>query len=255
MNIFDKRRIRLHRNRASVQIDQYDLIIKKIYQLIAERLHGHFPFILNLGAHTGQFLNLFSRYDKIINTDMSEKMLQKITGTSVACDEEFIPFKPNSFDAIISASTLHRVNDLPGSLRQIFNTLKPNGIFIGTVFGVSTLCELKESIIHTTTGSSPMVYPFIDVKDAGMLLQRAGFNMAVSDTDSLLIKYHSVEELFADLRYTGETNALQKMRKTLISKSEINKIKKRYKENFADHDNAILATLEIVTMTGMKNID
>ena len=254
MLIFNREIIKFHRNRIADKIDQRDFLIKEIYKLILENLSGDFDLILNLGSHTGQLLKLFCKYKKVIHTDISEGMLREINGIRVALDEEFIPFSSNAFDAIISVATLHRVNDLPGVLIQIFNILKKGGIFVGSLFGPSTLNELKKSIVQTNDGISPMVYPFVDVKDAGLLMQRAGFNMIVSNTENLIVNYKNVEQLFTDLRYMGETNALVKMRKNLITKTEINRIKQRYKANFAD-ENLIPATFEIVTMIGMKNVN
>ncbi|MBQ4874713.1 MAG: methyltransferase domain-containing protein [Rickettsiaceae bacterium H1] len=253
MRIFNRRAIKFHRNRAANKIDKHDFIITQIYKLISDRFHNKFDFLLNLGAHTGQLLKLFSQYDKVINSDLSESMLRNTSGINVTLDEEFIPFKSESFDGIISVATLHRINDLPGTLIQIYNILKKEGIFIATLFGPNTLRELKQSVMEKEI--SPMVYPFIDVKDAGKLMQRAGFYMSVADTENLIIKYKNIEGLFDDLRYTGETNALTQMKKTLITKTKINDIKKRYKKKFVDENGLIPATFEIVTITGMKDVD
>lgn len=34
----------------------------------------------------------------------------------VLADEEYLPFQPNTFDAVLSSMSLHWVNDLPGEL-------------------------------------------------------------------------------------------------------------------------------------------
>ena len=49
-------------------------------------------------------------------------------------------------------------------------------------------------------GASPRVTPFADVRDIGMLLQRAGFALPVTDTDRLVVRYQSPFALMDDLR-------------------------------------------------------
>ena len=58
-------------------------------------------------------------------------------------DEEALPFGQDEFDAIISSLSLHWVNDLPGALIQARRALKPDGVFLGAMFGGDTLYELR----------------------------------------------------------------------------------------------------------------
>jgi NADH dehydrogenase [ubiquinone] 1 alpha subcomplex assembly factor 5 len=58
-------------------------------------------------------------------------------------DEERLEFPENYADAIMSSLCLHWVNDLPGALVQIQRTLKPDGVFLGAMFGGETLYELR----------------------------------------------------------------------------------------------------------------
>jgi hypothetical protein len=71
------------------------------------------------------------------------------------------------------------VNDLPGTLTQIKNTLKPDGVFVGVMLGGETLNELRGALViaeqEREGGVSPHISPFAGVADCGMLLQRAGF--------------------------------------------------------------------------------
>lgn len=79
----------------------------------------------------------------------------------IVCDEEALPFAEDSHDAIMSCLSLHWVNDLPGmlfylprqasayplrsigTLIQIKRALRPDGVFIGSMFGGDTLYELR----------------------------------------------------------------------------------------------------------------
>lgn len=78
-------------------------------------------------------------------------------------DEENLPFEENSLDAVVSSLSLNWVNDLPGALIQIKNSLKPDGVFIGAMFGGDTLFELRTSLqlaeVERESGISPRVSP------------------------------------------------------------------------------------------------
>jgi SAM-dependent methyltransferase len=63
----------------------------------------------------------------------------------VLADEELIPFEEGTFDLVISNLALHWVNDLPGVLTQIRRVLKPDGLFLASMFGEETLWELRFS--------------------------------------------------------------------------------------------------------------
>ena len=86
--------------------------------------------------------------------DNSELVLEKAEGPEdravkyrkMVADEESLPFEPNSFDLIVSSLALHWVNQLPSTFSQIIKCLRPDGVFIGAVFGGDTLYELRGSL-------------------------------------------------------------------------------------------------------------
>ena len=71
---------------------------------------------------------------------------------------------------------------------------------------------MRESLLAAETelsgGASPRVAPFVDVRDAGALLQRAGFALPVADVETVTVRYAYMFGLMADLRAMGATNAL-----------------------------------------------
>ena len=99
-----------------------------------------------------------------------------------------VPLEPESIDLAVSLLSLHEANDIPGALIQIRRALRPDGLFLGAMAGGGTLAELRESLLAAETelygGASPRVAPFTDVRDAGALLQRAGFALPVADVET-----------------------------------------------------------------------
>jgi len=82
----------------------------------------------------------------LLNCDLSPAMSARARATnhqaSICCDEEFLPFKEQSLDLVISNLSLHWVNDLPGAMAQIRRALKPDGLFV-----LTTPKEISEKII------------------------------------------------------------------------------------------------------------
>ncbi len=167
-----------------------------------------------------------------------------------------MPFAENSFDLVISVGALHWVNDIKGTLIQIKKILKPDGLFIGTVFGGKTLHELRSSFekaeIAKNGGISPRISPFIDVKDAGALLSNAGFSMAVADSYIIDTEYQHPLKLMKELRGMGEANAMFASKKHLTTCSLIMQTCDNYFADFASKEQGINASFEIVTLTGWK---
>jgi len=209
---------------------------------------------LRLGAVNRRFrraLDLSSRAEVFAAI---EPLADNWTRTSPASvDEEALPFAPESFDLVVSALSLHAVNDLPGALAQIRKALKPDGLFLAALFGGATLSELRTAFAmgesEVLGGISPRVAPMADVRDLGGLLQRAGFALPVADSEKTIVRYGAFMTLVDDLRALGETNALAERSKNLLRRDVLASTLHAYAAQNADEDGRLLATFEIITLT------
>jgi len=171
-------------------------------------------------------------------------------------EEDLLGILPrNSQEAIVSCLSLHWVNDLPGTLVQIKEALKPDGLFLGAMFGGDTLFELRSALqlaeVDREGGISPHVSPMTDIKDMSNLLGRAGFTLLTVDTDEVRVGYPSMWELIEDLKDMGEGNAIMGRRHflhrdTLAAASAI------YQELHGNKDGSIPATFQVIYMVGWK---
>ena len=134
-------------------------------------------------------------------------------GLRVAADAEALPLEAGKLDLFVSMLTLHTVNDLVGALTQARLALKPDGLFLGAVFGEETLASLRQALYaaeaELTGGVSARIAPFAAVRDYGAALQRAGFALPVADIDKVKVKHGEPLKLLADLRGMGEASALK----------------------------------------------
>ncbi|MCE2993434.1 MAG: hypothetical protein ACK5WS_02460 [Alphaproteobacteria bacterium] len=134
-------------------------------------------------------------------------------------DEELLNLDVK-FDLIISNLSLHMVNDITQTLSKYKNMLNESGFFVGTLFGGNTLKSLRTFLLnaelHATHGASPRVIPFIEIKDAGTLLQRAGFKDVISDSEEVTIHYQSALQAAKHLQAIGQSNCLHQRKKTAL---------------------------------------
>ncbi len=260
--LFDRSLVQKHRERA-LRGDwaRHSFLFEEVADRLADRLLDvtqDYELALDIGSHDGALgrqIRARGLAKKLISCDMSAGMAARTSGDlAVVGDEEFLPFMEEAFDLIGSNLSLHWTNDLPGALIQLRRSLKPNGLFIGALFGLETLTELKsclmEAELEVKGGMAPRVSPFTEVRDAGSLLQRAGFALPVTDVDVITLKYQNAFALMQELRGMGETNALVERHKGFTDRKIFMRAVEMYHEKFSDEDGLIPATFQIIYMTG-----
>lgn len=260
--LFNRQRVKRHRNRAAEYFDANDFLLREMAARMGDRLpdiRRTFPVVLDLGAHNGllvDYLPESSGIETLIQADLSEEMIWEAPGLRVVADEECLPFASSRFDLVTSVGSLHWVNDLPGTLAQIRRILKPGGLLLAMLPGGETLKELRQSFeqaeLAVSGGISPRISPFVDVRDAGSLLQRAGFEMPVADSEILTVSYDNPLNLLQDMRGMGESNAMLASRKGFTRRPVLFAAMEYYQKHFKDSNGRMTATIEIVTMTGWK---
>lgn len=257
IEIFDRKKVRRNRDRCAAHFENHDFLLEWVNRNLNERLQDikhEFPMTLQIGGRGFKKEKIIDKagIDKRIVMDVAEKHLHP-DALSIQADEEFLPFVQNSFDMVISPLSLHTVNDLPGALIQINRALKPDGLFLGAILGGETLYELRHCLmqaeIEIRGGTGPHIAPFADKQQIGSLMQRARFALPVVDSEIVTVTYESVSSLMHDLRGMGENNNL-KERSSNLNKSVLNKAEEIYRTHFADDDERLRSTFEIIFMIG-----
>ncbi|MEM9530288.1 MAG: class I SAM-dependent methyltransferase [Pseudomonadota bacterium] len=97
--------------------------------------------VLEIGCGTGTTaLHHASRVARVLGTDISPKMIDIAREKARAAGADNIDFQVSSiedlepatggYDVILAHSILHLLADVPGTLRQLHNMLKPGGLLI-----------------------------------------------------------------------------------------------------------------------------
>ncbi|XP_075452174.1 arginine-hydroxylase NDUFAF5, mitochondrial isoform X1 [Ascaphus truei] len=266
LNVFDRHMKRKQKNWAASlpHSQKYDYLREEIGGRIADRVFDvtrSFPLALDIGCGRGYISQHLTKetVETLFQADLSEKALKntvqyEIPTVNIIADEECLPFKENTFDLVVSSLSLHWVNDLPRTFQEIYHVLKPDGVFIGAMFGGETLYELRCSLqlaeIEREGGFAPHVSPFTAVTDLGSLLGRAGFNMLTVDTDEIQVHYPGMFEVMEDLQGMGESNCSWN-RRSLLHRDTMLAAAAIYQEMYGE-DGSVPATFQIYYMIGWK---
>ncbi|XP_064915937.1 arginine-hydroxylase NDUFAF5, mitochondrial isoform X4 [Columba livia] len=140
---FDRRLKRKQKNWAALQAEpaKCDYLREEVGSRIADRVFDitrTFPLALDVGSGRGYIAQHLNKetIEKLIQVDIAENALKnavesEIPTVSVVADEEFLPFKEDTFDLVVSSLSLHWVNDLPRAFREDTDEIQVNypGLF------------------------------------------------------------------------------------------------------------------------------
>ena len=259
--IFDNLQIVRNRNRAAQNFQQSDFLKQLAVERLADRLdlmRRDFDTIIDVGSHGGYVARMLGGHEKlskIISLDPSQAFVEQATqhGPSSVMSVETLPDNLGTVDGIVSLLYLHQINDLPGLMKQMAATLKPDGLFFAVLFGGRTLQELRACLSaaeeEILSGISPHVAPMADIRDIGGLLGRAGLALPVADSELLTVTYSSLFKLMHDLRAMGEGNSLIGRRTSLSRRDLFLRTAEIYQERYGRDDGTIPASFELIHLT------
>jgi SAM-dependent methyltransferase len=261
--LFDRSLLRARRVRAG-KLGGSHFLLDRVAQEMSDRLatvRRRFECAVDLGTPTDAVRRAVAASGKVGSVIAADPLAGtparlRCAGSEfvVAADEEALPFREAALDLVVSALVFQFVNDLPGTLVQIRRALKPDGLLLAALAGGDTLTELRQAFAAAEAevehGVSPRIVPFADVRDLGMLLQRAGFALPVTDVDRFTVRYGAPLALMHDLRRMGAANPLVERSRRPLRRATLRRMTDIYVERFADNDGRIRATFEIVWLSG-----
>jgi SAM-dependent methyltransferase len=255
--LFNRKLLKQNRNRVLNKFAEADFIHRETAEIITQTIldcKRNFANILEIGARSGDLGKKIAQLkiaQNLIQTDLAINF-----APDLVMDDEFPCFKEQCFDLILSNLNLHFINEIPQNLVAIKKLLKPEGLFIASFFGEENLKELKNVFLQTEQeiygGITPRTAPNIDVKTAGMLLQKAGFVDVVAEKHSFEVEYFYIKKLFEDLKNMGEANILNERSRKFMTKNFLFNLTNCYQKLYCRGNKKYLATFEIIILTGWK---
>jgi NADH dehydrogenase [ubiquinone] 1 alpha subcomplex assembly factor 5 len=257
--IFSSEKLLLHKLRSRNHFENHNFLFEISANIIKDRIEFLEKNPLKIFEYNNGETFIFADYfqKNFSSTEYCIGSLSKDLNNKAtySINPEDLQLKADSFNLIIANLNLHWINNLPGFLKEVQKSLQNNGTFIGTCFGRNTLKELKQSIYMTQNELglpfSHHISPFISSEDGANLLHKAGFTFKVADYEELNVSYSNFKSLLYDLRGMGETN---NMALTLnpFNKRFLTVLEKNYYANFANADNELSATYELIILNAVK---
>ena len=247
--IFDRRARKLRLERAARQGLEHSFFGQQIADELSERLAD-----VTRGFSDVLFIGPIAAFSRTIlppgfHGQVTVAAPAAIMPAAIACEEDWLPFAPHSFDLVISGGNLDSVNDLPGALIRIRQVLRPDGLFLGTLFGAGSLTALKSAMLAADGNRvSARIHPQIDVRAAGDLLMRAGFALPVTDNHPIDVRYSTIMTLIRDLREWGATNSLSS-RQRLQGRASVTAAIARWND-MAEADGKVCERINLLQISG-----
>ena len=112
--------------------------------------------ILEIGAGNGSNINFYNNYDKLVLLDSNFDLIKQIDKSSsynlILADINYLPFKEQSFDSIVSSLVLCSVSNVNSTFKELNMVLKTKGKYFfweHTVFHKKSMIIFKSFFIYT----------------------------------------------------------------------------------------------------------
>jgi SAM-dependent methyltransferase len=247
-DLFDKQLRVLRRDRA-FRTGPELFLLDRVFDDVLDRLSfvkGSFRSALLIGCPDPGWVGRLEAAAADVTTTDPGPLFASAAGATVI-DEESPLLPEAAFDLCVAVGTLDTVNDLPGALRSIRQSLKADALLIGAMSGGETLPRLRSAMraADLVQGvAAPHIHPRIDAPSLAMLLSSAGFAMPVVDIDRAEVRYPSLGRLVSDLRAMDATNILTDRPRQPLSKAARKAAEAEFMRS--SHDGRAAETFEIL---------
>jgi malonyl-CoA O-methyltransferase len=160
----------------------------------------------------------------------------------LCADFDAMPLPAASVDLAWSNLALHCAADPMPALTELRRVPKVGGLLMFSCYGPDTLKELRSAF--AAGDDAAHVHDFIDMHDLGDMLSTCGYAEPVLDMEVITLTYADVDMLLADLRATGQVNALAGRRRGLTGKRVFSAMRAAYAK--LRRDGSLPASFEIV---------
>ena len=239
--------------------DQYEVLAtlhREIgRELIKKVVDQDCSAILDVGTGTGYLARkakFFFPEAMVVGLDFSDGMIQQARKSEehiewILADATGLPFKPHTFDVVVSNLAYQWVKNLNGAFKLSHQVLKDDGIFCSTLFGYNTLNELFATL--AACGTQPHSFRRLAAREnIEAALRSAGFREIKVDYELIKIEFSDVRNLLKWLKAIG-ANVLNN--EIFIGREFLARVDEYYRKHFPYHQ-GIAASFEVVWIFAKK---
>ncbi len=222
----------------------YNEISKNIIDSL-DILKVPFNNILQFGINDNLVINyLNERFPScsITSADIDISLFPKKTDQKlIEIDLDNLQIRDNQFDLIFSNFFIQLTSNFEKLIKNIFQNLNSNGLFIATIPNTENIYQLVNSMYETDNilygGMYQRINPILDTNDIFKLLKLYNFDAPLINTNNFTIEYSIFKKLLDDVRFLNLSYAGYDKRNFFENKKyfiylEEQFRKKYYKENF-----------------------
>lgn len=208
--------------------------------------------VIDIGCGTGFLTAEILKYHqgRVVALDLSHAMLSinrakfenRADLNHICADAENLPLREGCTDLIFSSSTLQWCQNLPDMFLQFNNVLSKKGKLCMSLFGESTLQELKSA--WAQVDQAQHVNHFYSADQIYQFLVNSGFCEIQITKQRYQLHYHSVLELKKALKGIGAQTIISRQTNHFMGKKAFKRLTEAY-EQFAI-EGLLPATYEVV---------
>ena len=142
--------------------------------------------------------------------------IQGMENTSVfpvVVDEEYFPFAKESLDLVVNSLSLTVCNNVEAALFRTLESLVPDGIHTGIIFGSNTIEEIQHALLlaecERAGGISPRIHPFFTITSFGNLFSKCGFKLPSVIVEHLKMYFPEPLDAWEYIQMIGEGKCLK----------------------------------------------
>ncbi len=229
--------------RAAVSYDRHSDLQRRVATEVATRYIAWtsskvMDRVLDMGCGTGAVGESLARGvalpSLLVQLDLAHPMTQRAIRPErpgVTADGERLPFAAESFDAVLSSLSLQWLNDLTGTLQEIYRVLKPKGLLVASTLVQGSLAELAQTL-RSLDGSqaSPTMLPLLDRASVQSSLHRSKLVEGHFQVRSETVRFSEPYELLRGLKGLGASAKSPPTVKGLHGRHRLAEICRRYRE-------------------------
>ncbi len=217
----------------------YNQISKNIIDSL-DILKTSFDNILQLGINDNLVANyLEKRFPScsLESADIDLSLFIKKTNLKlIEIDLDNLVIKDKKFDLIYSNFFCQLTSNFDKLVKNIFNVLNSNGLFIATIPSSENIYQLVNSMYETDNflygGMFQRINPNLDINDIFKILKFYNFDAPLINTNNFTIEYSIFKKLLDDVRFLNLSYSGTDKRNYFENKKYFVHLEKQFKKNY-----------------------